>query len=336
MTGRLEPPDWYGRLSPDAADQHRQLWDDTVRRLTSDGGVFRAEPRLIDAYVCAAIQLDQASQLIAQTGLLITTGGKVGENPALPLQRRAAADLAKASKALGLHRATPMRAVSDEAPMRGDGRKWCAEHERWECKHPRKDGSPCHGHPPMPGTGACRMHVGMTPAAAREKAVAFRARMFAEPLDIDPAGALLDVVQWQAGHVAGLRKEVQELAEAEGPDGEPGSGLWWGLTRESVDADGGVEREYRAGPHVILKEYNAGMDRLIRAAAAAESAGAQAEAVTVAKALGAGVTGFLDRIFRAVRLEPWQWELVPEVVPPLLAELGPGADEEAGHARTPT
>jgi P27 family predicted phage terminase small subunit len=327
MTGRLDPPAWYDH-------ERRTLWDDTITRLTDAGGLFRADPKIVDTYVCAYANHTQAARIVAQTTVLITTkDGRTVENPALAVQRRTAADLARASKALGLDR-TPMQPSQQTTPMQGtlpDGRRWCAEHEREECKHPRKDGTPCHGHYLIPGTGSCRMHVGMSAAAAREVGAVVLARLYGDPDDeATPSSALLDEVRWSAGHVAALRAKVGELAEADGPDGEPGSALWWGTVRELWKDGELAEREMRAGPHVILKAYDAERHHLVVTAAAAHTAGAQDDAVNVARALGAGVRQFLDRLFTAVRLEPWQWELVPQVVPALLAEFDPEA--EAGAA----
>lgn len=316
MTGRLDPPQWY-----DA--ERRGIWADTLARLTDSGGVFRADPKLLDVYVCAYANHNQAAQLVAGSGVLTVRNGIPVENPAMAVQRKAAADLARASRALGLHR-TPMQAALAESPMQGDGRRWCDEHARWECKHPRKNGEPCHGWYLIPGLGSCRMHAGMTADQARAKGQAALARVYrSEPMDIDPGGALLWEVGHSAAHVADLRAKVAELAEAEGPDGEPGSGLWFGVYRETW-ADGQlVERELRPGAHPILRAYDAERDHLVRTAAAAHTAGAQDQAVNVARALGAGVHAFLDAIFRDLRLEAWQWDLVPEVVPARLAEYDP-------------
>jgi P27 family predicted phage terminase small subunit len=323
MTGRLDPPAWY-----DA--ERRALWDDTIARLTDAGGVFRADPKILDTYVTAYANHTQAARIVAQTTVLITTrDGRTVENPALAVQRRTAADLAKASKALGLDR-NPMHAALAASPMHGDLRRWCAEHERHECGKGRKDGSDCHNTAVIPGTGSCRMHVGMSAAAAREKGQVALARLYGTPdEDATPASALLDEVRWAAGHVAALRAKVAELAEADGPDGEPGSALWWGTVRELWKDGELAEREMRAGPHVILKAYDAERHHLVVTAAAAHTAGAQDDAVNVARALGSGVRQFLDRLFTAVRLEPWQWELVPQVVPALLAEFDPEAEADA-------
>lgn len=325
MTARLEPPAWF-----DA--ERRTIWEDTIRRLTDAGGLFRADPRVLETYVCAYANHAQAAQLVARSSVLITRdrGGPI-ENPALAVQRRTAADLAKASRALGLHRTqTPMVTALGESPM-VELRKWCPDHDRWECSKHRSDGEPCHSRSVIPGTDACYKHVGMSREKARAKGQANLARRYATPVDIDPGGALLDEVQWAAGHVRELRAQVAELAEQPGPDGEAGSALWWGTVEETWRDGELAERKLRAGPHVILGEYGRERDRLVKTAAAAHTAGAQDQAVNVAKALGAGVHAWLDQVFRDLQLAEWQWQLVPEVVPRRLAELeAPAEDGDAG------
>ena len=320
---RLDPPGWY-----DAS--RRALWDDTIARLTDSGGVFRADPKIVDTYCSAAADYAKAAQLAAQTPVLISNPrGQPVENPALAAQRRAAAELARASRALGLDRA-PVQTALAASPMQGDGRRWCEQHERAECKHERKGGGQCHGQHLIAGTGSCRMHVGMSAAAAREAGAVFLARLYGEPDgDATPSSALLEEVRWSAGHVAALRRKVGELAAEPGPDGEAGSGLWWGVVRETWKDGALAERELRAGPHVILKAYDAERHHLVVTAAAAHTAGAMDDAVNVARALGAGVRQFLDRVFAALGLTEEQWALVPQVVPALLAEFDPDAETEA-------
>jgi P27 family predicted phage terminase small subunit len=326
---RLDPPSWYDQ-------ERRALWDETITRLTDSGGLFRADPKILDTYVCAYASHTAAARLVAQTTVLITnTKGQPVENPALQVQRKTAADLAKASRALGLDR-NPMHTALAASPMQSDGRRWCAEHERDECKHPRKDGTPCHGWKLIPGTGSCRMHTGMSIERAREVGAVRLARLYGEPdADATPSSALLDEVRWSAGHVKALRARVAELAEADGPDGEPGSGLWWGTVRELWRDGELAERELRAGPHVLLKAYDAERHHLVVTAAAAHTAGAQDDAINVAKALGAGARQFFDRMFAALGLTDEQWARVPEVVPALLAEFDPDAEAFAVAGELP-
>jgi P27 family predicted phage terminase small subunit len=319
---RLEAPAHYD-------DTRRALWAQTVDRLRRGdrGEVFRADPHMIAAYVEAVAAHQQASKILAQTNVLITRDGQARENPALQVQRRTAADMAAAARRLGLHR-DPLLAPVAESPLRGDGRRWCDQHHRDECKHQRKAGrGPCHSPHVIPGTGSCRMHAGKSADRAREDGRVALARVYGAALpDIDPVSALLEEVRRSAGHVAALAALVAEV-EAQAPDGTPAGqgGLWAGVTREVEGPGGIIERERRPGYHVVLRAYNEERDHLVRACAAAKTAGAQQEAVDMARALGAGFGRLLDAIFAALELSEYQRGLVAERVPPLLREYDPEA-----------
>jgi len=97
MTARLDPPAHFD-------DERREIWAETVSRLTSSGRVFRADPEVLGTYVEAVRSHRQASRLLAQTNVLLTRDGRAVENPALAVQRRSAEAIARASKALGLDR----------------------------------------------------------------------------------------------------------------------------------------------------------------------------------------------------------------------------------------
>ena len=318
---RLDPPGHY-----DAA--RREIWADAVQRLADQGGVFRADPNLIDAYVEAVATHRQAAQLRAQTAVMITRGDRAIENPALTIQRRAAADIAKTARALGLHR-TPMQSALAESPLRGDGRRWCDHHHRDECKHDNKRGGPCHSDKLIAGTGSCRMHVGMSAEAARAKGAEVLARMYGTPADVTPGEALLEEVRYSAGHVRELRAMVADLAAAGGPDGQPGCQLWFGTSIVRDRGDGTVETEARAGPHVILRAYDAERDHLVRAASAAHTAGALEAQADQARLLGVGLARLLDVIFAGLELTAYQRDqLIPAVVPAAIRAWQP--DEAAG------
>lgn len=324
MTGRLEPPDWY-------PEGHRKIWAATITRLADSGGLFKADPVILDTYVCAQAAHTKAARLAADTTPVLIRDGRPVPNPALAEQRRAAEALAKASRALGLAR-NPITAALGESPMKGDGRRWCEQHHRDECKHDRKSGGRCHAYQLIPGMGSCRKHVGMTLEQARERGQANLARLYAEPADVDPAAALLEEVRWAAGHVRQLRAEIAGLAAEPGPDGQPGSALWWGVAAETWRDGELSERVLKAGTHAALREYGAERDRLVRAATAARTTGALEDQVNVARALGAGVHALLTAIFTDLDLAPWQWERVPQVVPARLAEFDPAGRELEGGA----
>jgi phage terminase small subunit len=326
---RLDPPGHYD-------DTRREIWTDAVGRLKGDdeGGVFRADPNLLDAYVEAVAAHRQASELRARTNVMITQGTRAVENPALGIQRRTAADMAKAARALGLHR-NPMVAPLAESPL-VELRKWCPDHNRWECAKHKSNGQPCHQTAVIPGTDACYKHVGMSREDARAKGAARLARMYQTPADVTPGEALLEEVRYSAGHVRELRARVAEIAAAEpGPDGEPAGGLFFGVSVERDMGDGIVLRERKAAPHVLLKAYNEEREHLVRASIAAHTAGAQAEAVEAARLLGGAVGQLVDVILAGLELTARQRDvLVPVVVPAALRAwdpaLPPAAEPSSG------
>ena len=317
---RLDPPAHYdpGR---------RDTWTEAVTRLADTGGLFRADPHLLDAYVEAVASHRQASLLLAQTNVLITRNGNAVENPALGVQRRTADAMAKAAKALGLHR-TPMTAALAESPMAGDGRRWCEEHQRDECKHNKKNGTPCHAYQLIAGMGSCRKHVGMRLEDARAQGQVNLARFYTgAEVEIDPGAALLWELRHSAAVVGELRAEVARLAAEPGPDGAAGGGLFWGTVYERDRGDGVVETERRAGPHVILRALREEQDHLVKTAAAAHQAGAQAAQVDAARAIGAGLYRLLEVILEGLELSPRQRnELVPTVVPAAIRAWDPAGE----------
>jgi P27 family predicted phage terminase small subunit len=158
MTARLDPPAHYD-------DERRQIWAETVTRLTSSGRVFRADPEVLGTYVEAVRSHRQASRLLAQTNVMITRDGIAMENPALAIQRKSAEAMARASRSLGLDR-IPADPIADEppgAPIAAPARRrWCEEHKRHECRHKRQDGTPCHQYRLVAGLDVCRKHGGKT------------------------------------------------------------------------------------------------------------------------------------------------------------------------------
>jgi Phage terminase, small subunit len=338
---RLEPPAHY-----DAT--RRATWTDAVSRLmdysTDTGGVFRADPHLLDVYVESVASHAQASQILAQTNVMITRGDRAIENPALGIQRRTAADMTKAAKALGLHR-TPMvtPSVLPERPDPMGGARWCEQHDRAECVHHRvrcehERGSPvpaegcCHQRA-VKGTASCYLHAGKALAEVKADGLANMARIYTgEAVEIDPASALL----WELGHSAALvgelRAEVARIASEPGPDGERGSGLFWGVTLER-ERDGVTERELRAVPNVILKALDLERDHLIKTAAAAHTAGAQVAAIDAARAASASLYSLLSAIFAGLELSPRQRdELIPKVVPAAIRAWNPEEEPAADRA----
>lgn len=315
---RLEPPAHYD-------DERRTIWDDTVDRLRHGGDVFRADPRMIDVYVEAVATHSQAAKLRAQSNVMIVRDGKALENPAVAIQRRAAADIDRAGRRLGLNR-DPLTAPLAQSPLAAEtSGRWCETHDRRECVHHRQNGGWCHQYRLIPGTGSCTKHVGMSLEKAREKGRVALARIYGgDPVDIDPVAGLLEEVRRSAGIIRGLEHLVAEI-EAEGDGGyEPGAGgLWAGLTREVTGEDGVVVQERKAGQHVVLRAFNEEREHFTRVCLAAKTAGAQQEAIDTARALGAGVGRLLEAIFAALELNEHQRALIPQRVPVILRQYDP-------------
>lgn len=315
MTGRLDPPEGY-----DA--ERRELWTQTVNRLTANGRVFQANPDVLNSYVQAVHAHRKATELVNQTQPLIIRNGQATENPAYAAQRRSAETIARLSSALGLGR-NPTQTVLASSPMQGDGARWCEQHQRHECKHRRKNGEDCHSFHLITGTGSCRMHAGMRAADARRAGQVALARTYGSPVDVTPVQALLDEVRWSAGHVAALRQHVLalEAGEAEGATpGEAGT-LWWGPTRRIRRPDGDEVVE-TAAQHVILQSYMQERRHFLEACRAAVAAGAQQELVDQAKLVGSSVGRLLDSVFERLNavggLTEEGRQALPQVVPEVI------------------
>jgi hypothetical protein len=109
-----------------------------------------------------------------------------------------------------------------------------------------------------------------------------------------------------------------------------------------ITRDGQVaEVTEQAGKHVLVQAYDEERAHLVKVAHAAITAGAQAEAVDVARAIGADLGRLLDAIFTrllavpddmshlpgAEQLAGWQRAQLPVVVPAVLREFDPAARE---------
>lgn len=193
-----------------------------------------------------------------------------------------------------------------------------------KCTAHKTDGTLCAAWA-IKGASVCRVHGGSIPAvrakaaqrvadAKAEKAM----RLFAEPVDIDPANALLELVQWTAGEVRYWRAEVARIAE-DTPDE-----LTWGKTQavEGVGPQGPVDTETReAVPPVAYRMLTDAQDRLAKYAAAALRAGVEERRVRLAEDQGALVAQVIRRILDRLDLAEWQAELVTTVVPEELRAL---------------
>lgn len=192
------------------------------------------------------------------------------------------------------------------------------------CSAHRTNGDPCKAYA-VRGATVCVTHGGAAPrvreAAARrvaEEKAAAKMRLFAAPVDIDPANALLELVQWTAGEVRYWRAEVARIAE------DDVDSLTWGKTQavEGVGPQGPVDTETReAVPPVAYRMLTDAQDRLAKYAAAALRAGVEERRVRLAEDQGALVAQVIRRILDRLDLAEWQAELVTTVVPEELRAL---------------
>ncbi len=189
------------------------------------------------------------------------------------------------------------------------------------CRAHNRAGNPC-GNQPVAGANVCRMHGAASPrardAAQRRLAEQEAARQVATlglPVDITPTDALLQEVQWTAGHVQWLRGKVAELEEQD---------LVWGQTKvkEGGDDRGTTEE---AKPNVWYVLYEAERKHLVTVCAAALKAGVEERRVRLAEQQGDLVALAITRILAALDLTPDQQARVPEVVPRELRVIAGGA-----------
>ena len=194
-------------------------------------------------------------------------------------------------------------------------------HPRGCHAHSGRGTRPC-GLRPVTGLTVCQMHGGRSPQAqaksaqlkAKAKAAREVARLGAR-LDVHPAEALIDLVQWTAGEVAYWR-DVVTAVDADGGH----RALTWGVTRVK---DGGDDRgtTTAAAPHVAYQMLTSASDRLATYAAAALRAGVDERRVQLAERQGALVADVIRGVLDALNLSAEQWELVPTIVPAQLRLL---------------
>lgn len=164
----------------------------------------------------------------------------------------------------------------------------------------------------------CGLHGGKTKisrAGAEKRRIEEKARKLVETYGRKVATtateALLDEVQWTAGHVAWLRERVQEIETGE-LGGE--NALVWGTTkRKSGGEDWGETEE--ATPNVFLKLYQAERAHLVKVCAEAIKAGIEERRIRLAEEQGSLVAQAIRRILGDLNLTPEQQALVATVVP---------------------
>lgn len=193
-----------------------------------------------------------------------------------------------------------------------------------KCTAHRTDGEPCHAWA-IKGANVCRVHggsrKGLKAAAARRVADQKAAKamaLLAAPVDIDPAQALLELVQWTAGEVRYWRAEVARIAEDD-PDE-----LTWGRTKtdRGVGPQGPVDTEtHEATAPVAYRMLESAQERLAKYATAALRAGVEERRVKLAEDQGALVAQVIRSILDQLDLSSEQQARVPEVVPAQLRLL---------------
>lgn len=166
--------------------------------------------------------------------------------------------------------------------------------------HRKSDGRQC-GNDPMHGQSVCRMHGGST---KRSKAKAARVIAQVELVaavktlgarrDIDPTEALLEEIQWTAGHVGWLRDQVQELSPHE---------LTWGITKEKSGGDDRGTTE-EAKPSIYYVMYTQERKHLLAAITAAKAIDIDERQIRLAERQGQllwqAMTAFQQSLLAAV------------------------------------
>ena len=162
----------------------------------------------------------------------------------------------------------------------------------------KSTGQRCRSNPIKGGT-VCIKHGGAAPQVRakanrrlQEAEAALAVQVLGGRRDITPTEALLEEVQWTAGHVAWLRERLHEQATD-----DLTSSPWYTL---------------------YLKER----DHLVVATAAALRAGVEERRVQLAEHQGSLLASAITRILDALHLTPTQAELVPTVVPQILRQIG--------------
>lgn len=178
----------------------------------------------------------------------------------------------------------------------------------------------------MNGQDVCRFHGGASKQArakAQERIAEERARglmaTYGRKIDTTATEALLDEVQWTAGHVAWLRERVQEIeSAAAGADGN--DPLVWGVTREkSGGQDFGTTEE--AAPNIWLRLYQTERAHLVKVCSEAIKAGIEERRIKLAEKQGELVAHAIRAILADLGLSAEQQAKVPDIVPRHLRAL---------------
>lgn len=198
----------------------------------------------------------------------------------------------------------------------------------YSLKHPTRAGERCR-QIVMKGQTLCIAHGGRIRrniVAAERRATEVRARQLVETygrkIETTATDALLEEVQWTAGHVAWLRERVQEI-EANAATVEDGEHpLVWGTVRRKQGGEDWGETQ-EAAPSVWLKLYQAERAHLVKVCSEALRAGVEERRVKIAESQGALVAQVIRAILGDLDLTVEQQARIPDIVPRHLRALAP-------------
>ena len=173
------------------------------------------------------------------------------------------------------------------------------------CGAKTRSGEPCRQRP-MLGQRRCRMHGGSSPVALRaaERRIASveaarQVEVWGGRLDVNPAEALLELVQSKAAEVAYWNHRVAGLDEAER------AGLLVAETTFGEGPQGPVDTVTRkVAPHVFVVLLHKAQDQLASFSAAALRAGVDEALVRLATVQASAVVEFARRAIEVSRERP--------------------------------
>jgi hypothetical protein len=170
------------------------------------------------------------------------------------------------------------------------------------------------------GLDKCAAHCGLSKAERDRIAAEQQAHKavitYGLKIETTATEALLDEVQWTAGHVAWLRERVREIeATAVTGDGEGDrNDLVWGTTKVKTGGDDHGTTE-EAAPNIWLKLYQTERTHLVKVCSEAIRAGIEERRVKLAEAQGAILVQVIRAILTDLDLNAGQQAKVTEVVP---------------------
>lgn len=167
------------------------------------------------------------------------------------------------------------------------------------------------------------MHLGKKPSGViAEQRASDLVETYGRKVETTAVEALLDEVQWTAGHVAWLRDRVREIEEGELTAGDGGGEhpLVWGTTRRKTGGEDWGETQ-EAAPNVWLRLYQTERTHLVKVCSEAIKAGIEERRVRLAEQQGALVAQVIRSILADLDLTAEQQERIPDVVPRHLRAL---------------